>query len=216
MDILSGVGTLDKAMAIMSVVERSPATLGELIDQTRFTRATTHRLAGALVTHGLLRRDTAGRYTLGWRLVRLGHVAADREALAERSQPILDGLSATTGESSQLYVRNGPERVCVAVADSPHELRTIVPVGSTLPMEVGSAGRALAVDPLADGAGRWFASVEERAPGVASVSAPVVVDSLVAAAVSVSGPIERMGVDPGALHGARVSAAAVELESLLA
>ena len=97
--------------------------------------------------------------------------------------------------------------------DSTHELRTTVPVGARLPMEVGSAGRVLSG--LADRHG-WVASVAERAPGVASVSAPVWDGERILAAVSVSGPIERVTKRPGQRFGAPVVAAARQIESAMA
>ncbi len=100
-------------------------------------------------------------------------------------------------------------RVCVASLESPHGLRTIVPVGAALPMDVGSAAKV-----LAGAAGRrgWAESVEERERGVASVSAPVrAPDGEVVAAVSVSGPIERTTRTPGRRYAVAVCAAADEV-----
>ena len=57
--------------------------------------------------------------------------------------------------------------------------------------------------------GAWVATVEEREAGVASVSAPVHDrHGTVVAAVSVSGPIERLTRDPGSLFGPAVVEAA--------
>lgn len=62
----------------------------------------------------------------------------------------------------------------------------------------------------------WAQSVAEREAGVASVSAPVRGPSgRVIAAVSISGPIERMGRQPGRLHAAAVVAAANRLTQVL-
>ena len=62
----------------------------------------------------------------------------------------------------------------------------------------------------------WAQSVGEREPGVASVSAPVrATGGKVIAAVSISGPIERMGRQPGRVHGAVVMAAARCLSEVL-
>ncbi|MGZ4783132.1 MAG: IclR family transcriptional regulator domain-containing protein, partial [Oryzihumus sp.] len=59
-------------------------------------------------------------------------------------------------------------------------------------------------------------SVGEREPGVASVSAPVRGPSgRVVAAVSISGPIERVSRQPGRLHAATVVAGANKLTEVL-
>jgi DNA-binding IclR family transcriptional regulator len=58
----------------------------------------------------------------------------------------------------------------------------------------------------------WAASVAERESGVASVSAPVHgADGRVIAAVSVSGPIDRLTRSPGRLHAHAVLGAAAAL-----
>jgi DNA-binding IclR family transcriptional regulator len=62
----------------------------------------------------------------------------------------------------------------------------------------------------------WAQSVSEREVGVASVSAPVRGPSgRVVAAVSVSGPLERLSRQPGRLHAAAVVSAANRLTEVL-
>ena len=90
---------------------------------------------------------------------------------------------------------------------------------------------ARALEPLEQAAQSRFErlgvieSVEEREPGVASVSAAVassVVSSVgsprgaVIAAVSISGPIERLSRQPGDRFGAAVVGCAAELTAALA
>jgi DNA-binding IclR family transcriptional regulator len=210
---LSGVGVLDKAMAVVAALEIGPSTLTELIDRLGFSRATTHRLAQALAAHGVVRRDGDGRYVLGTRLIGLGRLATAAIPLAEVAEPVLVRLRDATGESVQLYVAEGEGRRCLLALDSPHELRTIVRPGALLPLAHGSAGRVLSGEVL-DRRG-WIQTVGDRQAGVASVSAPVR-DGRgdVVAAVSVSGPIDRIGRSPGARHGDRVVAAAAELTVL--
>lgn len=210
---VSGVGTFDKAVLVLDALEDEPLALAGLVDATGLPRATTHRLATALEAHGLVRRTDDGRFALGLRLVALGRAAADQLPLAEAARPALAALRDATEESVQLYVRQGDRRVCVAALESPHGLRTIVAMGAALPLDRGSAGQV-----LREGAGSagepWVASVAEREAGVASVSAPVHdADGRVVAAVSVSGPIERTGTDPGARYGAEVAQAAAAVEA---
>ena len=122
----------------------------------------------------------------------------------------LAALRDATAESVQLFVRDGDERVCIVALQSPHGLRTIVPLGARLPLGVGSAGRVLLGE---GGSGNWIESVEEREAGVASVSAAVRDPrGVVIAAVSVSGPIERTSRAPGDRYGAAVMAAARRIE----
>ena len=211
--IVTGVGVVDKAVDVLTALETRPRSLAELVEATGLPRATAHRLATALEAHGLVRRDADGRFALGGRLLALGRAAADAWPLAAAAGPALTDLRDHTAESVQLFVRDGDERVCIAALQSPHGLRTIVPLGARLPLGLGSAGRVLADTPDADDADDWTESVEEREPGVASVSAPVRdAAGRVVAAVSVSGPVERTSRAPGRRYGDAVVDAARAIE----
>lgn len=224
----SGVQTLDRAVALLEVVaDAGPMSLAGLAEVTGLTRPTVHRLARALEDHGLLGRDERGRLRLGGRLVGWGALAGRSLGLAQVAGPVLEALLARTGESTQLYVREGDRRVCVASAERTSGLRDTVPLGASLPLTAGSGGAVLlawaadadrfpGVAParLADVRARgWAESVGEREPGVASVSAPVRdAAGAVLGAVSVSGPVERLGRRPGTTLAAPVLDAAAALE----
>jgi DNA-binding IclR family transcriptional regulator len=213
MDIVTGVGVLDKAVTVLRAVAEAPRTLNGLQQATGLPRATAHRLAVALEEHGLLRRDEEGRFDLGPELASLGRVATDRFPLVALALPVLERLRDETGESVQLFVREGQQRRCILSLQSPHALRWIVPEGAVFPLELGSAGRVLSGQVGSDG---WVDSVEEREPGVASVSAPVYAGERLLAALSISGPIDRMTRAPGGRLGSEVAAAARRLERALA
>jgi DNA-binding IclR family transcriptional regulator len=213
MDTVTGVGVLDKGIAVLRAVLVAPRSLAELHVATGLPRATAHRLAVALEAHGLLRRDGDGRFELGLELAVMGREAAVRYPLVAAARPVLAALRDETGESVQLFVREDDARRCVASLQSPHALRWIVPEGAVLPLGSGSAGHVLSGETPSVG---WVQSVEEREPGVASVSAPVLgPDGAVVAAVSVSGPIERLTRQPGRRFGAQVAAAAHAVTSIL-
>ena len=240
----SGIGVLDKAVAILDAISTEPASLAELVARTGLPRATVHRLAVGLEHHGLARRDPAGRFRLGPRM-------APPDPLPAAAAPALRRLRDDSGESAQLYVRRGDVRVCVAAAERPAGLRDTVPVGSTLPMTAGSAAKVLlAFDadgcssppaPVKHGASvpggsagerqampgfdsaalarvrrqGWAVSIGERESGLASVSAPVRGPAGLLAAVSISGPARRFGRAPGQRFGPRVVLAAGQVEQAL-
>ncbi|NQY56054.1 MAG: IclR family transcriptional regulator [Ilumatobacteraceae bacterium] len=214
MDSVSEVGVLDKAVAVLDAVALEPVTLSALCASTGLPRATAHRLAAALEAHGLLRRDGLGRYDLGPHLDSLGRAAARRFPLADLAAAPMAALRDETGEGVQLFVRQGDRRRCVHSLESTHGLRWILPEGTVLPLDRGSAGRVLAGERTLDG---WVESVGEREPGVASVSAPILNggDEIVAA-LSVSGPIDRLSTSPGQRFGRAVVGAARTIGASLA
>jgi DNA-binding IclR family transcriptional regulator len=229
----SGIGVLDKAVGVLYAIAESPCGLAELCDRTGLPRATAHRLAAGLEVHRLLARDGEGRWRLGPAVSELAAQTSD--PLLAAGAAVLPRLREITGESVQLYRREGSWRICVAALEPPAGLRDTVPVGARLPMTAGSGAKVLlayadaatqqAILPsakfseraLADVRRRgWAQSAAEREPGVASVSAPVRDGrGEVIAAISVSGPIDRMGRRPGARWAADLLAAADALTRLL-
>ena len=224
---------LDKAVGVLRVAAAEPCGLAELCERTGLPRATAHRLAVGLEVHGLLHRGSDGKWRPGPTLQELA--AGGVDPLLEAAAAVLPRLRDITGESVQLYRRDGAQRVCVAAAEPASGLRDTVPVGSRLPMTAGSGAKVLAawsepavqrsllVDArfneraLVDVRRRgWAQSVAERESGVASVSAPVRdAGGNVVAAVSVSGPIERIGRRPGVRWAADLLAAAEALHHRL-
>ncbi|MFZ8997023.1 MAG: IclR family transcriptional regulator [Ilumatobacteraceae bacterium] len=214
MDIVTGVGVLDKSLLVLRAVAVEPLGLQALQEATGLPRATAHRLAVALEAHGMLRRHPDGRFDLGIGLAAFARVASERFPLAERALPVLTGLRDETGESVQLFVRDGDHRRCLVSLPSPHALRWIVAEGVQFPLALGSAGRVLTGGA---GPGGWVESVAEREPGVASTSAPVIDGrGAIIAALSISGPIDRLTRHPGRRFGAAVVDAARALSTALA
>ena len=84
---VSGVGVVDKSFSILQLVAVAPCSLAELVERTGLSRATAHRLAVALESHGMLRRLDDGRFALGLHLVALGRAAAEQYPLAAAARP---------------------------------------------------------------------------------------------------------------------------------
>lgn len=229
---------LDRCVAVLGAVEAGARSFTDVVDATGLARPTAHRLIQGLEDHGFLIHVGGSGYVLGPRLLGLATTAMRDLPLREIAHPAVERLARSTGESAQLFVRDGDRRVCIDSVESESELRTIVEVGATLPLTKGSAGKvflawagdherrrllAMAEDPerldrqLATAVRRgWADSVAERAPGVASVSAPVFgPHRALLAAVSVSGPASRLGALRAKRYGPAVVETAGEIERAL-
>jgi DNA-binding IclR family transcriptional regulator len=230
----TGVGVLDRCVSLLGLLADGPRSLRQLADASLLPRPTAHRLLVALEAHRLVARTGTGAFRLGPRLTELAAVAGPELDLASLAGPVLDRLHRATAESVQLYVRSGDHRLCIAARDAGTGLRDSVPVGALLPLTVGSGGKvllawsaeqvtpeqgedAISQDELAAVRSRgWAASVAEREPGVASVSAPVLRDGVLLGALCVSGPVSRLGQSPGRKLSSQVTGAAADLSRQLA
>lgn len=234
----TAVGVLDRCVAVLGAIEGGARSFTDVVERTGLSRPTAHRLIQGLEDHGFLVHVGGLGYVLGPRLLGLAASAMNDLPLRDLARPVLERLARSTGESAQLFVRDRDKRVCIDTAESDSELRTIVEVGSALPLTKGSAGKVFLawtgdhdrarLIGTADDAARleqqvattrrrgWAESVAERAPGVASVSAPVFgPDGSLLAAVSVSGPMSRLGQLRAKRYAPAVLEAAKEIERAL-
>jgi DNA-binding IclR family transcriptional regulator len=229
-------------MAILDAVEAGASTFTQISRSTGLTRPTTHRLLKALEAHGLVSSGGSFGYRLGPRILALSVSAARGLPLRELAHPILLELARSTGESTQLYVRDGDKRLCVDAVGSESELRTIVEIGAELPLTAGSAGKVFLAfgsptdrdqataaqrltdrTPVGDELLRQLDQVRrngfatssgERQPGVGSVSAPVFGSAgEVLAVVSLSWPEARLGKGDAKGYSVQVRGAARELKA---
>lgn len=203
---VTGVTVLDKAMSIVDACEVRPRTAAELAEELEISTPTAYRLVRALRTHGLLSKGADGL---------LHHGTRFRADLLERTaRGPLRELADTTGESAQLWVRRGEERVCRESASSANPLRAEYPVGTHLPLDQGgTSGRALLGEQGPEG---WVQTEEPTTTGLCGVSAPIRLDGEIVGAVCVVAPIAREGEGMGVQHGAALLRATAEIERAIA
>src|SRR4030081_2326012 len=68
---VSGVGVLDRSMALLELLGDGPRSLRSLAQASGLPRPTAHRLLVALESHGLAERGPDGAFRLGPRLTEL-------------------------------------------------------------------------------------------------------------------------------------------------
>lgn len=201
-----GVAAVDRALALLQAFEDGDAALGlgELARRTGMVKSTALRLAASLERGGCLQRSGDGAYRLGPTLMRLGARYQASFRLEDHVMPVLERLSAATGESASLYVREGDVRVCLhRVHSMRHQLLHYLRVGTQFPYHTGASGRVIAAftqagDPHDEVRAQLVArSVEGRTiVQTAAVAAPVF-DAAGAflGAVSLAGPSARFSAE---------------------
>jgi IclR family acetate operon transcriptional repressor len=121
----------------------SGLTLAELAAEVPTAKSTTHRYVTTLLELGVVRRDGAGRLTLGLRLVELAGALLDGDHLRSAAEPVLHELVERTGETVHLGVPSDGHVVYIAKVESPQSVRLVSRIGARIPMHCSAMGKAL-------------------------------------------------------------------------
>ena len=201
------VRSVARALGLLGLIEAAGprATLTELARASGLPTSTVLRLLHTLEAERFVARTADGLWTLGATLARLGLAAARAVPLHERAVPVLEALSAATGETASLAVQESPGRaVYVRQCASAAALRHEGWLGRPFDCRRTATGRALAGRVEADGG---CATRRTRTLGVSAASSPVHdATGAIVGAVTVTGPSAR--IDDAALG--RVRRAAIE------
>jgi len=138
------VRSLERALDLMEALERLrvPAGVRALEEITQIPKATAQRLLDVLERRGYAQKDR-GRYALAVGTVRLARGFLAGDCLAAVALPVLQQLTALSGETCGLYIRQGFDRILVQRVESPHPLRHHTPIGERLPLHIGASGHIL-------------------------------------------------------------------------
>ncbi len=139
-----GVQSVDRALSLLAgVAEASPrgATSTQLAERCGLNKATAWRLLGSLESHGLVQRDpVSGRYAVGHAVIRMS-AAAGYDGLVRRCHPVLERVSAETGETADLAV-TGPHGVTYVGEVAPVSVLAVNWLAREVPLHATSTGLA--------------------------------------------------------------------------
>lgn len=135
---------LGKAVLILQAfrVDDRALSLAELVRRTALHKATTYRLAGALVDTGLLDRVDGG-YRVSGSLFELGMRASVERSLLELAMPFLQDLYERTHETVHLGVLEGHEVVYVAKIAGHRPVTSPSRLGGRMPLHCTAIGKAM-------------------------------------------------------------------------
>jgi DNA-binding IclR family transcriptional regulator len=123
-----------------------PPGIREIAQRLGVPRSTTYRILNTLEAHGVARRDGAGCYTPGPRLLAYARAVPQGADLATLAAPVLEELAREAGATAKLSVLDGDAALVVAVAPGPGAYSVATQVGRRFPLHAGAASKVLAAN----------------------------------------------------------------------
>ena len=218
----TGSQAVERASALLSCIVESgaPRTFSSLVDELGLAKSTTSRLLQALERSRLVHRDRAGAFRPGALFSLHAARPSALHDLSELARPTMEHLSDLSRETVNLAVPRGGAMVTIDQVDSRYLIGATNWVGVDLPAHCTALGKVMyAYGALSLPFGNlerrtahspvdraqfdhalvevrrrgWAASLDELELGLTAVGAPVrAVDGAVVAAISVSGPTNRI------------------------
>lgn len=142
----SGARTLTRGLEVIDAVSQGTAALQDLAAELGLPRSTAHRLASALVERRYLRFIRGAGYSLGPRLLELGHVAGQQTNLQRVAREHLEALSAATGDTVHLGILEGSRALYLDKIPGQRRVEITSRVGERQPLRSTGIGKALILD----------------------------------------------------------------------
>ncbi len=160
-----GIQSIERAFAILEEVARSRdgVTLAELSKRLGLHTSTVFHLVQTMVARGYVRQMREGRrYRIGRPLFALAAAARDEVELISLATPVLENLSAVTGETGHFGVWSGGSVVVLAKTQGAGAFQMASSVGPLRPAYCTGLGKALLAALALSQLDRYLATTELR------------------------------------------------------
>jgi DNA-binding IclR family transcriptional regulator len=140
----TAVASVMRAMRVLQSFADHPrgVTLTRLAAQLGYGKASLSKILGTMEREGFVRRDAAGHFTLGFRLLALAFGHAERVGIPNVCAPVLQALADDTNELVQLAVVEHGSVIFVAKAEGRDQRMRMVPlVGLAPPPHATASGK---------------------------------------------------------------------------
>ena len=138
--------SLEKSLDVLDLfVEcNTGMTLKEIACMTKLNTSTAFRIVNTLERRQYLtRNEDSKQYRLGPKALALGYSSHWTENIVTLAKPYLRRLQQEFNETASIYVAEGDSRICLDHVESTHSLRRVIPLGESLPVYKGAAGKVL-------------------------------------------------------------------------
>ena len=154
---------VENALDIIELFLKYNKELGvsELAKLTGLNISTAHHLASILVSRGYLKqKQRRGPYSLGFKYLEFSSAIRSHLQLRDVAYPVLEKLSITVGESTNLAIMDSKEVVYVECIESNQNLRTFTKLGNRVPLYATGVGKIFLANMNIDDLNEYINSVE--------------------------------------------------------
>ncbi|HHV20819.1 MAG TPA: IclR family transcriptional regulator, partial [Propionibacterium sp.] len=146
------MSAITRAVDAIELILRAqgPVRLIDLAHELGLAKSSAHRLVTTLEEADLLARTEGGNLTIGVRLVGWAAATDATSHLRTIAEPLMRQLRDTTGETVNLHVRRGADRICLVTLPGTFSLVPALRVGEPIPLGRGATGRLLLAHAPAD------------------------------------------------------------------
>ncbi|MBC7342129.1 MAG: IclR family transcriptional regulator [Clostridia bacterium] len=140
--------SLEKALKVLEALWKAPNGKGisirDLAYQTGLPPSTVHRFLQGFKRYDLVEQDEASRdYRLGYKILLMGLKVRSGLDLTRAAQPILEQLSATTGEDAYLVIPRGDVGIFLQGVEGRQPIRVVETYGTEIPLHCGASRKAI-------------------------------------------------------------------------
>lgn len=207
----SSTRTVERALTLLALVcERGTLSLAECARLAELSPSTSLRLLRTLETTGFVRRDDAGDFHAGSRIVQLGAQALSNDNLVLLCAPAMREIAQATGESVYLSVEgHADQALYIAIHEGSHSVRHTNWVGRTIPLAGSAAGLVIRGQVPRGG----YVSVEHGIEqDVTAVAAPITLQQRIVGSLSLLVPSYRISDADVSRYGQILVRATSEIE----
>jgi DNA-binding IclR family transcriptional regulator len=231
-----GAKSSSKVLSLLAYFEpsRPAATMGTLSRAINAPKSTAYRYVSLLREFGFLMEIEGGQYALGPRALGMARAAQAAIDYAPLARPVMERLSAATGETVFLLRRVGDHAICIGREDPPSPARFFLELGTAVPLHEGASPKLLLAHLAPREREAYLArhrakkldaelariakagvgiTTDEITPGVWACAAPVMQEGKVIAAISVAGLAFRIDRARRVAFEALVREAAAEVSA---
>ena len=140
------IRSIQRALNILECFDMGHTELSfsQIVEMIKLPKSTTSRILSTLEYEGFLIRDReTQKYKLGYTVYLLGLVARKSMDVKTISIPYMEHITKITNETSNLYILEGLERVCIAQVESPEPIKQSLKIGEKYPIWLGATGKSM-------------------------------------------------------------------------